>query len=78
MTEVIVLSGWAGGLLVGLYALLQLALFGSPLGVSTGYGNVCALTSRKPFFRSGPLRPEEQLAAMVSRSGCPWGACSPR
>lgn len=54
MTEVIVWSGWIGGLLVGLYALLQLALFGSPLGVSTGYGNVCALTSRRPFFCSGP------------------------
>lgn len=54
MTDVIVWSGWIGGLLVGLYALLQLALFGSPLGVSTGYGNVCALTSRKSFFSSGP------------------------
>lgn len=53
MTEVIVWSGWVGGLAVGLYGLAQLLLAGKPLGVSTGYGNVCGLTSRRPFFRRG-------------------------
>lgn len=54
MTEVIVWSGWLGGLGIGVYALLQFALFGKPLGVSTGYGNVCSIVSRKAFFRRGP------------------------
>jgi uncharacterized membrane protein YedE/YeeE len=54
VTEVIVWSGWLGGLGVGLYALVQLALFGKPLGVSTGYGSVCSLASTQPFFKSGP------------------------
>ena len=54
MTEVTVWSAWIGGIAIGLYGLLQLALSGQALGVSTGYGNVCALTSRRPFFRQGP------------------------
>ncbi len=53
MTEVIVWSGWIGGLAIGLYALAQLALSGKPLGASTAYGSVCALVSQQSFFRTG-------------------------
>ena len=53
MTEVVVWSGWVGGLAIGAYTLLQFLLSGKALGASTGYGNVCALVSRRPFFRSG-------------------------
>ena len=54
MTEVIVWSGWVGGLAVGVYLLFQLALSGRVLGVSTGFGNICALASDRPFFRQKP------------------------
>ncbi|MCC6750610.1 MAG: YeeE/YedE family protein [Deltaproteobacteria bacterium] len=54
MTEVVVWSGWIGGIGIGLYGLAQLWLSGQPLGVSTGFGNVCALASRRSFFRTGP------------------------
>ncbi len=53
MTEVIAWSGWVGGLAIGLYGLTQLAVTGKPLGASTGYGSVCALASKKPFFCTG-------------------------
>lgn len=53
MTEVIVWSGWLGGLAVGLYGLIQLAASGKALGVSTGYGNVCGLACSQPFFHTG-------------------------
>ncbi len=53
MTEVMVWSGWVGGLAVGLYALLQFALTGKALGVSTGYGNICGGFSQSPFFHRG-------------------------
>lgn len=53
MHDVIVWSGWAGGLAVGLYMLVQFLVSGKALGVSTGYGNVCGLASRRPFFRTG-------------------------
>ncbi len=53
MTEVIVWSGWAGGLAVGLFALLLLLVSGKHLGVSTGYGNFCGFISRVSFFHKG-------------------------
>jgi uncharacterized membrane protein YedE/YeeE len=53
MTEVIVWSGWAGGLAVGLYALFQLYVTGKPLGASTGYGNMCSFISKANFFKQG-------------------------
>lgn len=52
MTEVIVWSGWIGGIAVGLYFLFQLMLTGNQLGVSTAFGNVCALVSKQPYFKS--------------------------
>ncbi len=53
MTEVIVWSGWLGGLAIGLYALFQLILTGKPLGVSTGYGNACSYVSDASYFQEG-------------------------
>lgn len=53
MTEVIVWSGWLGGLAIGLYALSQFLLTGKLLGVSTAYGNVCSFISKAPFFHRG-------------------------
>jgi uncharacterized membrane protein YedE/YeeE len=53
MTEVIVWSGWIGGIAIGAYALLQWILTGNALGVSTGFGNVCGYISSAPFFRRG-------------------------
>jgi hypothetical protein len=48
MTEVIVWSGWVGGLAAGAYALFQFALSGKHLGVSTGFGNICSYISKLP------------------------------
>jgi uncharacterized protein len=53
MTEVLYWSGWIGGIAVGLYSLTQFIVTGKPLGVSTGFGNVCGLVSRRPFFHRG-------------------------
>jgi uncharacterized membrane protein YedE/YeeE len=53
MTEVIVWSGFLGGVGVGLYGLFQLALTNKPLGASTGYGNCLAVKSKLPFFNTG-------------------------
>lgn len=53
MTEVIVWSGWIGGLAVGTYALLQWLVSGNALGASTGFGNVCSFVSNASFFHEG-------------------------
>ncbi|MCA9620004.1 MAG: YeeE/YedE family protein [Myxococcales bacterium] len=53
MQDVIVWSGWVGGLAVGTYMVAQLLITGKALGASTGFGNVCALASKHPFFRRG-------------------------
>jgi uncharacterized membrane protein YedE/YeeE len=46
--------GLIGGLAIGLFSLLQLLVTGRALGCSTGYGNVCGLVSRTPYFHQGP------------------------
>lgn len=53
MTEVIVWSGWIGGIAIGLYLLVQVYLTGKVLGVSTGYGNICSFFSKASFFHKG-------------------------
>jgi len=53
MHDVIVWSGWVGGVAVGVYMLVQFLVSGKALGVSTGYGNLCGLASRRAFFRTG-------------------------
>lgn len=51
MTEVIVWSGWIGGIAIGLYYLLQLTVTGRQLGASTAYSNICGLFSKLDFFK---------------------------
>jgi uncharacterized membrane protein YedE/YeeE len=53
MTEVTYWAGWIGGIGIGLYGLIQLIITGKQLGVSTGLGNICSLTSKLPFFKTG-------------------------
>lgn len=53
MTEVIVWSGWAGGLAVGIYMLFQFIVSGKALGVSTGYGNFCSYVTKARYFHVG-------------------------
>jgi uncharacterized membrane protein YedE/YeeE len=53
MSDLIVWSGPVGGALIGLYLVVQYWLTGTPLGCSTGYGNICAMISRAPYFRTG-------------------------
>jgi hypothetical protein len=53
MTEVIIWSGWIGGIAIGLYAIFQLVISGKVLGVSTAYGNVCSYISNVSFFKQG-------------------------
>lgn len=53
MTEVIVWSGWVGGIAVGSYMVFQLWMSGKLLGVSTGFGNVCGYFSKASFFHKG-------------------------
>jgi uncharacterized membrane protein YedE/YeeE len=53
MSGLVVWSGPVGGALIGLYLVAQYWLTGTPLGCSTGYGNVCAMFSRRPYFRTG-------------------------
>ncbi len=58
MTEVIVWSGWIGGMAIGLYGLFQLLVTGKLLGVSSGYGNLCSLTSKLPHFHTKNYKSE--------------------
>ena len=51
--NIIIWSGWLGGLAIGFYFLFQLWLTGKLLGVSTGYGNLCSFASKASFFQSG-------------------------
>ena len=54
MDNVTVWAGGLGGAAIGVYLLLQYWLTGKALGVSTGYGSLCALGSNRPFFKQGP------------------------
>jgi hypothetical protein len=42
---------WVAGPAIGLVVISLAWVTGKPLGVSTGYGSICALTSRLPFFQ---------------------------
>lgn len=43
---------WVAGPAIGLVVTLLAWVAGKPLGVSTGYGSVCAVSSRLSFFRA--------------------------
>ena len=66
MTEVIVWSGWIGGLAVGLYALFQWLVSGHALGVSTGFRQPVFVLLAQRIFSPGRIRHDQQLAAVVS------------
>ena len=53
MNEVIIWTGWIGGIAVGLYALAQFWLTNRQLGCSLAYGNVIGFTSRLRYFHQG-------------------------
>ena len=53
MNEIIVWSGWVGGVAIGCYAVVQYWLTSKPLGCSLSYGNFCAMASRAPYFSQG-------------------------
>ena len=53
MTDVIVWPGWIAGAAIGCYLALQYYLTGKALGCSTGYGNLCGLVTRTPYFHRG-------------------------
>jgi uncharacterized membrane protein YedE/YeeE len=53
MTGLVVWPGWIAGALIGGYLALQYVLTGKALGCSSGYGNLCGLVTRTPYFRRG-------------------------
>lgn len=71
MTEVIVWSGWIGGIAIGLYSMFQLLVTGKLLGVSTGYANVCSLSSKLPYFHK--LKGPEENWRLWFLIGLPLG-----
>ena len=61
---------WVAGPAIGLVVTGLAWLLGKPLGVSTGYGVVCALGSRLSFFRGQEYGERWRLAFVV---GLPLG-----
>ena len=61
---------WVAGPAIGLIVTLLAWLLGKPLGVSTGYGVVCAMGSRLSFFRTREFGERWRLALVV---GLPLG-----
>jgi uncharacterized membrane protein YedE/YeeE len=53
MEALIIWPGWIAGAAIGVYLALQYFLTGKALGCSTGYGNLCGLLTRTPYFRRG-------------------------
>ena len=53
MGNLIVWSGWIGGIGIGLYLLFQFWVTNKPLGCSTSYGHMCGVVSRTRYFRTG-------------------------
>ena len=54
--EIVIWSGWIGGIAIGLYSLFQLWLSNKQLGCSLAYGNFCGLGSRLSYFHIGEFR----------------------
>jgi uncharacterized membrane protein YedE/YeeE len=61
---------WVAGPAIGLVVILLAWTTGKPLGVSTGYGAVCALTSRLPFFQQPEYAARWRIAFIL---GLPIG-----
>jgi uncharacterized membrane protein YedE/YeeE len=61
---------WVAGPALGLVVTLLAWVTGKPLGVSTGYGSVCALGSRLSFFRQSEFGGRWRIAFIL---GLPIG-----
>lgn len=61
---------WAGGLAIGAFAVALAGLTGKGLGVSSGYGTLCALLSGLPIFRARPFSERWRLWFLL---GIPLG-----
>jgi len=61
---------WAGGLALGLFAVCLAWLTGKGLGVSSGFGTLCALVSGLPLFRAKPFAERWRLWFLL---GIPLG-----
>jgi hypothetical protein len=61
---------WVAGPAIGLVVSLFAWVTGKGLGVSTGYGSVCAMTSPLPFFAARPFQERWRLWFIV---GLPLG-----
>lgn len=53
MNDLVVWSGWIGGMAIGGYLLFQFWFTNKLLGCSSSYGNVCGMVSKTDYFRSG-------------------------
>jgi len=61
---------WAAGPAIGFVVIILAWTTGKPLGVSTGYGSLCALTSRLPFFQQAEYGGRWRIAFIL---GLPIG-----
>jgi uncharacterized membrane protein YedE/YeeE len=61
---------WIAGPAIGVVVTLLAWLTGKPLGVSTGYGTICALGSKASFFRTKEYGERWRLAFII---GLPVG-----
>ncbi len=50
MNNLVIWNGILSGFAIGIYVFLQLWVTGKPLGVSTGYGYLCVMYSKDPYF----------------------------
>ncbi len=55
-TGMIIWAGWAGGIAIGLYSLIQLWISNKQLGCSLAYGNFCGMGSRLSYFHIGEFK----------------------
>lgn len=61
---------WAGGLGVGVFAVVLAWVAGKSLGVSSGFGTLCALVSGLPAFQKKPFSERWRLWFLL---GIPLG-----
>lgn len=61
---------WAGGIAIGAFAVALAWLSGKGLGVSSGFGTLCALVSGLPIFHTRPFSERWRLWFLL---GIPLG-----
>ncbi len=84
MSEVIVWTGWIGGVAIGLYSLAQFWMSGKQLGCSSAYCHMCNPISQLEFFRNADFElnswrtwfvlgiPLGGLLAVLTSPGAEW------